>query len=145
LGTKNFIIRNYKNSSGESIELYVISSQGNWKISLPPELTLPNLEATITDKSPLQITDSIEATRLLIEKEFSWELAAYWYKIGKFNTSIYFSQQLKVAINMLLGKRTPVALIRVSTVMENNKQDIALGRIKAFCVILEPLLNKYIP
>jgi EpsI family protein len=145
LGTKNLIMRNYKNKKGETVKLYVVYSQDNRKVSFPPEIELRDEDATITDKSPLKVTDSIKATKLIIEKGSYWELVVYWYKVGGLNTSIYFKQQLKATIDRMLGKKTSVALIRVSTEIENNKQDIALSRIMAFCALIEPLLEKYVP
>jgi hypothetical protein len=50
-----------------------------------------------------------------------------------------------VVIDRMLGKKTSVALIRVSTKIEDNKEGAALNRLKAFCVLIEPLLDKYFP
>jgi EpsI family protein len=145
LGTKNLIIRDYKNERGDAVNLYIVYSQDNRKVSLPPEVDLQDEDTTITDQAPLKITDLIHVTMLMIQKDASSEAVAYWYRAGGVNTNIYLKQQLKVVIDRMLGKKTSVALIRVSTKIEDNKEGAALNRLKAFCVLIEPLLDKYFP
>jgi EpsI family protein len=145
LQTNNFIMRNYKNKNGDVINLYVIYSQGNRSASLPPEIGLRDEDATITDKSVLQVTDCIKVNKLTIEKEMHWELVFYWYKVGGKNTSVYYKQQLKAIIDRMFGKSTSVALVRISTKIENNNREGAEKKLVNFCILIEPFLNKYVP
>ena len=143
--TKNIILRNYKNKRGDTINLYIIYSRGNRQVSQPPEIFLQGEGATITSAAPLKITDSVNATSLILEKNTSRNFIAYWYKIGKLNTNSYLTQQLKAAIDRTLGRKNSVALIRISTKIADGRQDAALNNIKAFCALIEPLLDKYVP
>jgi EpsI family protein len=139
--SNNVIMRNYEDKEGKAVNLCIIYSLDNRKIGPPPEIFLPREGLTITDKSILQISEDITATTLITEKGASWELTVYWYKVGGINTDDYL---IRLAINRLLGRKTPVALIRVSTEID-DKQDIVLRRIIDFCLLIEPLLNKYVP
>ena len=145
LETKNLIMRDYKDSKGGTVNLYIVYSQDNRKVTHPPEICLQGGGGTVVDKTPIQVTDSIKATKLLIEKAISQELVIYWYKSGNVNTNIFLMQQFKMAIEHLLGKKTSIAMIRVMTTIENNRQEEALSRLKSFCSLIEPLLNKYVP
>ncbi len=145
LETKNLFIRDYKDPKGNSVYLYLIYSEDNRKVSHPPEVCYMGSGVTITDKAPVQITDSIKATKMTVEKVDSRQLVVYWYKAGGLNTDKYLKQQIKIVTDRMLGKRTSGALIRVSTDIKNDKQDTALALIKSFCAEIEPLLAKYIP
>ncbi|MFA6217014.1 MAG: exosortase C-terminal domain/associated protein EpsI [Candidatus Omnitrophota bacterium] len=145
LETRNLIMRNYHNKKGEIINLYIVYSQDNRKVSHPPEICLQGDGAAIVDKSTLQVTDSIVANKLVIEKELSRELGVYWYKAGKVYSNNYILQQLRSSLGGMFGKRVSSALIRVLTSVEGGKDDLALTRIKEFCRLIEPLLPQYVP
>jgi EpsI family protein len=145
LETDNLIMRDYKNKQGETVNLYIIYSQDNRKVAHPPEICLQGEGATVVDKSPIQITNIINANKLILEKRTSRELAIYWYKVGKLNTNVFLKQQLNMAISGLFGRKTSIAMIRVIAVIQDNKQDEALNKIKSFCAGMVPLLEKYVP
>lgn len=145
LETDNLIMRNYKNLKVDIINLYIIYSQDNRKVGHPPEICLQGAGATVINKSAINITNSIKATELIIENNASKELVVYWYKVGKINTNSYLKQQLRQVIDKIMGKNSPIALIRVLTVIKNNDSEAALDKVKAFCRVIEPLLNKYVP
>lgn len=145
LETRNLFIREYKNPEGEKIYFYIVYSEDNRKVSHPPEVCFMGSGATIAERSKVQITDSIKATRMVTEMVDSRQLVVYWYKAGSLSTNKYLKQQLKIAMERMLGKRTSGALIRVSTDIKGDEQDSAVGLVKSFCVQIEPLLAKYIP
>lgn len=144
LETRNLIVRNYKNTNNDIINLYIIYSPRNRKVVHPPEICLQGAGSTITNKEHIQITDSISSTKLIIEKGITRDLIVYWYRAGKFNTDNYLKQQIKIVLDRVIGRETSVALIRVSTEIENNEVEPALEKIKGFCTAIEPLLDKYI-
>jgi EpsI family protein len=145
LETRNLFVREYKNLQGDSVYLYLIYSEDNRKVSHPPEVCLLGGGLTIVDKKPVQITNSIKATKLLVEKANSRQVMVYWYKAGDFNTDTYLSQQLKIVLGRMLGKRTPGAMIRVFTDIKDNNEARATDLIKSFTAQIEPLLAKYTP
>ncbi len=145
LETKNIIMREYKNRNDDKINLYIIYSQDNRKVSHPPEICLQGDGATVVEKIQLKISSKINATKLVLEKKDSRELAVYWYKAGKEYTNDYIIQQLKVSLQRLLGRKTSLALIRVIAEEKNNNEQEVLLQILSFCSLLEPLLSKYAP
>ena len=145
LETRNLIMREYKNTKGNSVYLYIVYSEDNRKVSHPPEICLSGGGLSILNKASMQITDSIRATRLLTEKGDLRQLVIYWYKAANLNTDKYLKQQLKVVLDRTLGKRTSCALIRVSTDIRGEGEAAALGLIKSFAKEIEPLLAKYVP
>ena len=145
LETRNLIMRDYKNKRGDSVYLYIVYSEDNRKATHPPEVCYMGSGVTIVDKLPLQITDSIKATKMVVEKSDSRQLVVYWYKAGGLNTDKYLKQQIKIVTDRMLCKRTSGALIRVSTDIKENKQEAALTLLRSFCSQIEPLLAKYAP
>ena len=144
LETKNLIMRDYKNTKGDSVYLYIVYSENNRKVTHPPELCLSGGGLTIVDKSSIQLTNNIRGVKLLMEKGDARELVVYWFRAGSLNTDSYVKQQLKVVFDLLRGKRTSCALIRLSTDIKENGEE-ALGLIKEFCAQIEPLLAHYVP
>lgn len=145
LETRNLFIRDYKNAKGDSVYLYIVYSEDNRKVSHPPEVCLLGGGATIVDKSPLRLTRTIKANKLLVEEVNSRSIMAYWFKAGSFNTEQYIKQQLKTVLDRVTRKRTSSALIRLSTDIKNDDQEAALKLIKSFAEQIEPLLIQYVP
>ena len=145
LETKNLIMRNYINKQGEAVNCYIIYSQDNRKVAHPPEICLQGEGATVVEKTAIQVTDSIKATKLILEKSLSRELVIYWYKAGNLNTNDYIKQQLKIVINRMLHKSSSGALIRLATEIKGDKQNKALSLIQTFAMQIEPLIQKYAP
>lgn len=145
LSTRNLLLRNYFDKKGAMVNLYIIYSQDNRQVSNPPEIYLQGHGSTITYTKPIDITNRITVTSLVIEKMNGREMAVYWYKIGSLNTNSYLKQQLTAAIQGSLGRKKSVALIRVLTKIEGEADQKALDRIKEFCGLIEPMLEKYIP
>lgn len=145
LETRNLFVRDYKNASGDMVTLYVVYSENNRKVTHPPELCLTGGGLTIVDKATAQLTGTLRAVKLTVEKGDARELVVYWFKAGNLNTDRYVKQQLKVVFDLLFGKRASCALIRMSARVKDNNEDAALSLIKAFSAQVEPLLAKYVP
>jgi EpsI family protein len=145
LETDNLIMRDYTNDKGEVVNLYVIYSQSNRKVSHPPEICLQGEGATVVEKAYVKISSGITATKLVLEKQDYQEAVFYWYKVGPVFTHELLKQQLTSAIDMMFGKRTSIALIRVITQIKDKDQKSAFSQIASFSRQIEPLLLKYAP
>lgn len=145
LETRNLFVRDYKNTNGDSVYLYVVYSEDNRKVSHPPEVCLMGSGVTVADKTTVQITDSIKATQLIVEKDKTRDLVVYWFKAGNLNTDKYLTQQLKIVTDRMFGKRTSGALIRLTTQIGESGEEASLEMIKKFAGEIEPLLQRYIP
>ena len=145
LETRNLFIRNYKNTQGDSVYLYIVYSEDNRKVSHPPEVCLLGSGATVVDKAAIQLTNAIKANKLLVEDANNRSIVVYWFKAGNLSTDQYLKQQLKTVLDRVMGKRTSSALIRLSTDIKNNDQDAAINLLKSFSRQIEPLLTQYVP
>ena len=146
LETRNLIVRDYKNPKGESVQLYLIYSEDNRKVSHPPEVCYMGSGVTVADKTQVRISDSVMANKLLVEKENARQLVVYWFKAGGLSTDKYLQQQLKVVSDRTFGKRTSGALIRMSVDLTKDKdQDYGLNLVKSFYAEIATLLDKYAP
>lgn len=145
LETDNLIMRDYTNSLGDTVNLYIIYSGGNRKVSHPPEICLQGDGAAVVDKTYLKISQAITATRLVLEKKDLQDIALYWYKAGPVFTHEYLHQQFKTAIDRLFGKKPSLALIRVITRVKDKDQEAASQKLAQFSLQIEPLLQKYAP
>lgn len=144
LETRNLIMRDYKNSKGDTVILYIIYSEDNRKVSHPPEVCYMGSGVTIVNKTSVNVTNDIKATRLITDNEKSRQMVVYWYKAGKLFTDKYLKQQLKIVLDRTFGKRTSGALIRISSSIKDNEKE-TLEKLKQFAVQIEPLLDKYVP
>ena len=145
LETTNLFVREYTNPEGEAVYLYIVYSEDNRKVSHPPEVCMLGSGLTVADKSQVQLTEDIKATRIFVEKGEITEMIVYWYKAGDLNTDKYLKQQLKVVVDRLSGKRTSCALVRLSALIQNQDQDAAFNLLRRFAVEIEPLLDRYVP
>lgn len=145
LETRNLFVRDYKNHKGDSVYFYLVYSEDNRKVSHPPEVCYMGSGVSIVDKSPVQMTNSIKATKMVVEKADSRQLVVYWYKAGNLYTDKYLKQQIKIVTDRMFGRRTSGALIRLSTYIKNNDPEATLNLIKSFCAQVVPLLERYIP
>lgn len=145
LETRNLFIREYQNTAGEKVYLYVVYSEDNRKVSHPPELCLQGGGETITSEAKMQLTPSIEGTMLSVQKGDTRQVFVYWFKAGKEYTNSYLKQQMKVALARLSGKRLAGALIRVSSVTKGKTGEEVTALLKRFTAEIEPLLAQYVP
>jgi EpsI family protein len=144
LETRNLIMREYTNSKGDAVTLYIIYSENNRKVVHPPELCLTGGGQSIEDKNSVQI-GNIRAVKLLMQQGDSRQLVLYWFKAGNLNTDRYVKQQLKVVFDLLRGKKTSSALIRITTTVKDGDNQAALALLKGFVLEIESLLPKYVP
>ena len=145
LETKNLFVRDYKNTAGQTVQLYVVYSEDNRKVSHPPEVCYMGAGVTIIDKSLIDLTPTIKAMKMIVEGKDYRQMVVYTFKAGDTYTAQYTKQQWKVVIDHLFGKRTAGALIRFSTNIKDDNQQTALRLIKSFCSEIEPLLAKHMP
>lgn len=144
LETRNLIMREYTNPKGETITLYIIYSENNRKVVHPPELCLTGGGQSIEDRNSVQI-GNIRAVKLSMEKGDFSQMVLYWFKAGNLNTDHYVKQQLKVVFDLLRGRKTSSALIRITTEIKNGNTQASLNLLKQFILKIEQLLPKYVP
>jgi EpsI family protein len=101
---------------------------------------------TITDKSQVQISDTIRANKLIVEQADARQLVVYWYKAGNFYTDNYLKQQLKVSLDRTFRKSTSGAMLRFSVDLKDSMDEsAALELIRGFYAQIATDLEKYVP
>ena len=129
LETRNLISREYVNSEGQRVDLFIIYSETNRSVFHPPEVCMMGGGMTIVDKQPELIKCgklNFSANKLNLEKGDYKDIVLYAYKAGKLYTDNFYLQQLYFALNQLLGKGEGGATIRVSMAVSNNEDETLL-------------------
>ncbi len=146
LETKNLIMRDYKNSKGEKVNLYIIYSSDNRKALHPPEICYTGGGAgTILEKGLTAINANFKANKFVIENKNSSQLVVYWFKSGDLSTYSYIRQQLKTVKDRLMQKKASGAMIRISAAIDPKNPNKAINLIKSFSENIIPLINRYAP
>jgi len=135
LETRNLISRKYVNSAQQKIYLFIIYSETNRAVFHPPEVCIVGDGITINDKKTEKINtgkSTFLANKLYLEKNNYNSLALYCYKAGDFYTDNFYFQQVRFALNQILGKgRRGGATIRVSAQVRGDEK-ATLGILKRF-------------
>ena len=134
LETRNLVSREYTNSSGEKIYLFIIYSETNRSVFHPPEVCLIGSGIDIVDKKDeaMKVDKySFLTNKLYLEKDHQKELVLYCYKAGKLYTNNFYLQQTYLTLHQIFGKVVPGATVRVS--MSIGKDESAtLATLKDF-------------
>ena len=150
LETKNAFARRYKTPLGKEVELFVVYSQNNRKVSHPPEVCYAGGGLMVIGKTvepiPLQENNEVvEAIRLFLEYGNFQQISYYWYKVGNQFIASYWKQQLQLAVKSLMGESASGALIRVSVSVKDGNITQAKNDAKEFTGVIAPYLLKYLP
>jgi len=101
------------------------------------------------DNQPAKIAANAEVVipvrKLSLEQGRYEHVAYYWFKVGDSFTSSYWGQQFRIAMNTFLGRNSSSALIRLSTVMEDDNEAKAEKDIQEFAALILPDIKEYLP
>ena len=120
LETKNILSRLYRNPSGETVDLLLVSSAKDRRVAHPPEVCYTSSHYSILDSGESSI--EVDGKKLPVH-EFTaqderdrahQEKVIYLYQVGNQFTSNYYAQQFQFAVNRLARKESRVLLIRLS-------------------------------
>jgi len=134
LETRNLILREYVNSSGEKLSLFIVYSETNRSVFHPPEVCLLGSGVKILDKKIEKIDFGkykFSANKLYTKKDNYRGIALYSYKAGNLYTDNFYLQQFYFAINQLFGRHKGGATVRVSMALKQDEQE-SLKTIKTF-------------
>jgi len=150
LETRNAFVRNYTASDGSVVQLYIIYSQHNRKISHPPELCYTGSGSMVILKEKIALAKTksnatITAQKIVVDQRGAQQVVVYTFKIGDSFTENYWKQQALIAVKSLLGKKSSSALIRLSAVVPGADVARAEKAIRAFAQKIVPLLPTYLP
>ena len=165
LETRNAFARRYFKETGEEILLLIVYSQNNRKVSHPPEVCYTGGGATIISRDFLTIPlkairrkkndeanaepslppQTITSNKVLFETNNYQQMVYYWFKVGDSFTPNYWKQQILIALKTLVNRPASSALIRLSIVIEEGKDNLADQSAIHFSQEVVPLLYQYLP
>lgn len=150
LETRNAFTRRYTHpGSGVQVDLLIVYSQNNRKVSHPPEICYTGNGATIlrNEQAVLPVSESgvVTANRLVMDLDDREYLSYYWFKVGDSYTPNYWKQQILIALKTLSAKPASSALIRMSIVSASDNHQKTEEEVKNFTRVMFPLLATYLP
>jgi len=151
LKLKDYIMRRYVNSAGNSLGLYIgywdtqrkgaqIHSPkhclpgGGWEPLEAKQVTIP------LDHPP----GHLEVNRYLLQKDRYQQLVVYWFQSRGLAVANEFDAKLQLVKNAILHNRTDGALIRIISPVSGSV-DEAFERQAAYIRAIYPLLNEFLP
>ncbi len=148
LETRNVFVRKYKNSSGDEVDLFMVYSQNNRKVSHPPEVCYLGSGVSVLKKAEKTISlaeENIIVNQLLLERGSFQQASLYWFKVGDSFTQSYWKQQVLIALKTLLGQSSSSALIRISAPVVDEEVLPAVKNMKVFLQLMMPEVSNYLP
>ncbi len=154
LDLSDYIIVNYQDGNGKSVNFYVAyyETQRKGESIHTPETCLPGSGWIFTEAAPRTLpvrsygNGSLTVNRVIMRKLDSSSLAYFWFpQRGRILTNVY---QLKLFNfwDALTRQRTDGALVRVITPVFNTETlEQAESRLQGFVLRVAPLLDQYLP
>jgi EpsI family protein len=152
LQVDDYFVRNYRNSKGEMIGLYIgyFKSQREGKGIHSPRQCLPGAGWVAVNVTVYQMTlpghnpGTVPVNKFLMGKGLDRQLYLFWYQgRGRVYASEYWNK-IYLIWDGLTKKRTDGALIRVNNLVIGNI-DNALKTQSEFINLFFPLLKEYVP
>jgi len=152
LQVDDYFVRNYRNSKGETIGLYMgyFKSQRDGKGIHSPRQCLPGAGWVAVDTSVYNMSivghnpETVPVNKFIMGKGCDRQLYLFWYH-GR--SRVYASEywnKIYLIWDGLTKKRTDGALIRVNNPIKGNTEE-ALKTQTEFIKLFYPLLKEYIP
>jgi EpsI family protein len=152
LQVDDYFMRNYRNSRGDMIGLYIgyFRSQREGKGIHSPRQCLPGagwvpVNATVYRMAvPGHHSETVPVNKFVMGKGLDRQLYLFWYQgRGRTYASEYWNK-IYLIWDGLTRKRTDGALVRVNNPVTGNTED-ALKTQSEFIQLFLPLLKEYIP
>ena len=154
LQVDDYLNRNYQNSRGETISLYIgyYRNQRQGDLIHSPQQCLPGGGWNITKREIISIPiqdgrrSHLRVNRFILQKDDEKMLAYYWYEgRGRTLTSEYL-QKVYLILDAIRYNRTDEALIRLLTPIRNDNLAEADQNLRDFTQKLAPILShRYFP
>jgi EpsI family protein len=152
LQVDDYIARNYRNSRGDMIGLYIgyFKSQREGKGIHSPRQCLPGAGWIPVDTTVYQMavpdhhTETVPVNKFVMGKGLDRQLYLFWYHGRRRIYASEYWNKIYLIWDGLTQKRTDGALVRVNTSVIGNPED-ALKTQSDFIKLFFPLLKDYIP
>jgi EpsI family protein len=150
LETRNAFVRRYsKGKDDHFVDLYIVYSENNRKVSHPPEICYTGNGFSVVEREPAELFAAsgkkVDVNRLHLEKGDVTQLSYYFFKVGGSFTPSYWYQQTLIAWKTLIGQPSNSAMIRFSTYVVPGQFEAAEQRVAEFARGAIPLISQYLP
>ncbi len=151
LETDDVLMRDYKKEGNPFIQLCIVYASNNRKVSHPPEVCYKGSGWSLEEKIPVVFSiksdefPEFSANKLILEKGDQKQLVLYWYKCNSEYAINYYKQQINIVKSEIITGKSASGLIRISTPIVNNDEDVAMMRVQRFSLNMLPLITKYLP
>jgi EpsI family protein len=151
LSPDDLLMRQYTNSKGESILLYIVVSIENRETFHPPELCYDGAGSQLFEERTEEIDlggkkpfSKIKAHMMHIKIKERDELVFNWYMAGTMVADNFYLHQLNFVLKQIISHNDPGAMIRVSTPLIKGDITSGMEREKIFLRELSPFLSQYL-
>ncbi|MFH1097170.1 MAG: exosortase C-terminal domain/associated protein EpsI [Candidatus Desantisbacteria bacterium] len=151
LSPDDLLMRQYINSKGESILLYIVVSVENRETFHPPELCYNGAGSQLFEERTEEIDlggekpfSKIKAHVMHIKMKERDELVLNWYMAGTRVTANFYVHQLNFVLKQITNRNSPGAMIRVSTPLVKGDVIAGLEREKHFLREIQPFLSQHL-
>jgi EpsI family protein len=151
LETEDVLMREYKKEQDPPVLLCIVYASNNRKVSHPPEVCYKGSGWSLEEKIPVVFSiksgefPEFSAIKLIIEKADQRQLVLYWYKCNSVYATNYYKQQINIVKNQIMTGNSTSGLVRISTPIVNNDEDVAMMRAQRFSLNMLPFITKYLP
>lgn len=146
LETDDVIERNYLDggSGNAMVQLAVAFSSNNRRVAHPPEICYRAGGWEVVNKKIFQIKGLPPLVRLVMDNgNRRRDVVFYFFKSGDEITSNYYQQQFNIAANQLLGRATASSLVRFSTTIRDNEDQLTAElRVVDFIRLMTPEIKR---
>lgn len=151
LGVEDYILANYRKSSGETVNLYVgfYQSQKEGDIIHSPKNCMPgagwNIAETAIEKVPLDDTGkSMNVIKLMLQKGKEKQIVLYWFQSRGRIISSEYMEKVWLVLDSITRQRTDGSFVRLITPVIKD-ETTSVNLLKEFAQKAFPYLNEHIP
>ncbi len=151
LGVEDYILANYRKSSGEMVNLYVgfYQSQKEGDLIHSPKNCMPgagwNITETGIETVSLDTTGkSMKVIKLLLQKGPEKQIVLYWFQSRGRIISSEYMEKVWLVIDSIIKHRTDGSFVRLITPVVKDEAT-SVNLLKEFAQRVYPFLNEHIP
>ncbi|MCZ6678617.1 MAG: EpsI family protein [Candidatus Poribacteria bacterium] len=152
LETRDTIQWEYQDSDGNLVDLVIVYSPHNRKVSHPPDICFQGggWQQQVKNTLPAPYGHAYglaKVNRLVLDRAGKKQIALYWYKSGSQQTSSYLKQQTGYLLNSALRRKSrSVALIRLTAYADTAMQvESKTRQLESFAEQVVPSVDRVIP
>lgn len=145
LETNTILRRDYVSAYGRPVQLSIVYAEKTRRSLHFPEVCFTGQGWETQDKSSLPIGIDFVGQGLTVRKGDAEEAVLYWFKTGDVMTGNYFVNTYCWSVDKLLFRNPSTMLVRLSTPMGTQGEEVAYEVLSDFASGLAPILYDTIP